>query len=59
MTVPNVRDDAQSGGEDEGAQSDAQSANGMEEDEPDVVEVEEKELETPEQREKFYQEVRQ
>ena len=59
MTVPNVRDDAQSGGEDEGAQSDAQSVNGMEEDEPDVGEVEEKELETPEQREKFYQEVRQ
>ncbi|KIP07194.1 hypothetical protein PHLGIDRAFT_35576 [Phlebiopsis gigantea 11061_1 CR5-6] len=47
-----------SGGEDDGAQSDAHSANGVEEEaEPEVVEIEERELETPEEREKFYQEL--
>lgn len=60
LTVPNVHGDTMSGAEDEGTQSDAHSANGMEEEEePEVVEIEERELETPEEREKFYQEVRQ
>lgn len=58
LTVPNVHEDVLSGTDDDGAQSDTHSANGMEDNEPTAVEHDDKELETPEEREKFYQEVR-
>lgn len=55
LTVPGAQEDTLSGTEDEG-QDDAYS--GMEDDEVEVVDLDEKDPETPEERERFYQEVR-
>lgn len=61
LTVPNGHDGALNGTDDEGGQSDAHSANGVEDDEPTAADPDpdDREFETPEEREKFYQEVRQ
>ena len=58
LTAPAVHEEGLSGTEDEGGHSDVQSADGADDDDIEVADSNDREPETMEERERFYQEVR-